>query len=243
MSDSPTRSAAPDAGAEAGYRPFSLFSPDLTLSPFVQSRLGWYLMSWDCQVRSLRLQDGDDDALRTPCGALSQQLRLSPRLDPYAAAPSFLNALQPDDWDTLYKLLRLAGPTLAWTDVPGAQRNIVTGGPVSRGKIDSSGTFVPSAPDDLIAGFGVPSPAIKLGKRFLFASDPDVHLYLYLDKDAYANEIKYFASGGGIQFGGKTSGGTQLKLRLGVGRDTAGGGAGFIKLQIGPDYAPMTPAP
>ena len=50
-----------------------------------------------------------------------------------------------------------------------------------------------------------------------------------------------FASGGGIQFGGKTSGGTPLKLRLGVGRDTAGGGAGFINLQIGPDFAPMTP--
>ena len=59
-----------------------------------------------------------------------------------------------------------------------------------------------------------------------------MHLYLYVDKDAYANEMKYFASGGGIQFGGKTSGGTPLKLRLGVGRDTAGGGAGFINLQI-----------
>jgi hypothetical protein len=227
MSDSPTRSAAPDSGT-------------LTLSPFVQSRLGWSLMGWDCQVRSFQLQDCDDEGLRTACGALSQQLRMNPRLDPHAAAPSFLNALQPDDWDTLYGLLRMAGPTLAWSDAPGAQRNIVTGGPVSRGKIDSSGTFVPPAPDDLIAGFGVPSPAIKLGKRFAFASDPDVHLYLYLDKDAYANEMKYFASGGGIQFGGKTSGGTPLKLRLGVGRDTAGGGAGFINLQIGPDFAPMT---
>jgi hypothetical protein len=137
----------------------------------------------------------------------------------------------------------MAGPTLAWDDVPGTQPNIVTGQPVSRGKIDSSGTFVPTSADGVIAGFGLPTPAIKIGKRFPFASDPDVHLYLYLDKDAYANEMKYFASGGGIQFGGKTSSGTPLKLRLGVGRDTAGGGAGFIKLQIGPDYAPMTPGP
>jgi hypothetical protein len=217
---------------------------DLTLSPFVKSRLGWCLMGRDCQVRGLQLlQDGDDDAFRTACAALSRQFRLNPRLDPKAAAPSFLSALQPDDWDTLYALLRLAGPTLAWSDVAGAQRNVVTGGPVSRGKIDSSGTFVPSAPDDLIAGFGVPSPAIKLGKRFPFASDLDVHLYLYLDKDAYANEMKYFASGGGIQFEGKTSGGTKLKLRLGVGRDTAGGGAGFVKLQIGPDAPPLAPSP
>jgi hypothetical protein len=95
----------------------------------------------------------------------------------------------------------------------------------------------------VIAGFGLPSPAIKIGKRFLFVSDPDVHVYMYLDKDAYANDMKNFVSGGGIQFGGKTTGGTPLKLRLGVGRDAAGGGAGFIKLQIGPDYAPMTPGP
>jgi hypothetical protein len=90
-------------------------------------------MGWDCQVRNFQLQDCDDDGLRTACGALSQQLRMNPRLAPHAAAPSFLNALRPDDWDTLYGLLRLAGPTLAWSDVPGAQRNIVTGGPVSRG--------------------------------------------------------------------------------------------------------------
>ena len=88
----------------------------------------------------------------------------------------------------------------------------------------------------MIAGFGLPSPAIKLGTRFLFASEPDVHLYL--DKDAYAKDMKHFASGGGIQFGGKTSNGTPLKLRLGVGRDQAGGGAGFVTLQIGPDFAP-----
>jgi hypothetical protein len=123
--------------------------------------------------------------------------------------------------------------------VPGAQRSIVTGKPVAQGKIDSAGAFVPTSPDDLIAGFGLPSPAIKLGKRFPFASDPDVHLYLYLDKDAYANDMKHFASGGGLQFGGKTSGGTPLKLRLGIGRDTAGGVAGFIKLRIGPDFSPI----
>ena len=240
MSDAPTSSTSSGSGTGAGYRP-RLFSQELTLSPFVQSRLGWSFLGWDCQVRSLNLADGDDDSLRTACGALSPQLRLNPRLDPQAAAPGFLSALQPDAWDTLYGLLRLAGPTLAWSDVPGAQRNVVTGQPVSLGKIDSSGNVVPTAPDDLIAGFGLPSPAISLGKRFPFVSDPDVHLYLYLDKDAYANDMKYFASGGGIQFGGKTSSGTPLKLRLGVGRDTAGGGAGFIRLQIGPDFAPMTP--
>jgi hypothetical protein len=217
----------------------------LTLSPFTQGRLGWSLIGWDLQVRSLALTlpDGGDDALCTACGALGRHFRLSPRLDPQAGASSFVNALQPDAWDTLYGLLRMAGPTLAWSDIPGAQRNIVTRLPVSRGKIDSAGNVVPTGADEVIAGFGLPSPAIKLGKRFPFASDPDVHLYLYLDKDAYANDMKHFASGGGLQFGGRTSSGTPVKLRLGVGRDTAGGGAGFIRLQIGPDYAPMTPGP
>jgi hypothetical protein len=203
---------------------------ELTLSPFTQGRLGWSLLGWDLQVRSLALTlpDAGDDALCTACGALGRRFRLNPQVDA---------------WDTLYGLLRLAGPTLAWSDIPGAQRNIVTGQPVSRGKIDSSGNVVPTGADEVIAGFGLPSPAIKLGKRFPFASDPDVHLYLYLDKDAYANDMKHFASGGGIQFGGKTSSGTPVKLRMGVGRDTAGGGAGFIRLQIGPDAAPLQPGP
>jgi hypothetical protein len=56
-----------------------------------------------------------------------------------AAAPIFLNAaLQADDWDTLYGLLRLVGAALARTGVAGVQRNPVTDGLVSRGKIDSS---------------------------------------------------------------------------------------------------------
>jgi hypothetical protein len=205
------------------------------------SPFGWSVIGSELQISNLTLTL-PDDGLCVACGALAQRVRLNPGLDPNSAAPSFVGALQPGAWDTLYKLLRLAGP-LAWTDVPGPQRNIVTNQPASIGKVDSAGNFVPTAPDDVIAGFGVPSPGIKLGKQFLFASDPDVHLYLYVDKDAYANDMKDFVSGGGVQFGGKTSGGTPLKLRLGVGRDTAGGGAGFVTLQIGPDYvaAPRTP--
>ena len=216
---------------------------ELRLTPFAQCRSGWSWLGRDLQVRGMGIPGERDDLLRGACGVLGQQLRLDARFDPQSAASRFVNAMQPGAWDTLYRLLRLAGPALAWSDVPGAQRNIVTGGPVSRGQIDSAGNFVPTAPDGVIAGFGLPSPAIKLGKRFLFASDPDVDFYLYLDKDAYANDMKHFASGGGIQFGGRTSNGTLLKLRLGVGRDQAGGGAGFVTLQIGPDFAPIGQGP
>jgi hypothetical protein len=207
----------------------------LSLSRFTECRIGWSWLGADLQVRSLSVPD-DDLGLWKACGALGRRAGTSSTLDPRAAASSFVNALQPSAWDTLYKLLRMAGPALAWPDVPGSPLNVVTREPVSRGKLDPSGTFIPTSPDGLIAGFGLPSPAIKVGKRFGFASDPDIHLYLYLDKDAYANDMKYFASGGGIQFGGRTSSGAPLKLRMGVGRDTSGGGAGFITLQIGPDY-------
>jgi hypothetical protein len=240
MSDPPTQPATSTTSTGTGYRFPRLFTQKLTLSPFTLSRLGWSLLDWDLQVRSLDLPDLDDEPLRLACGALGRQLRLNPRLDPQAGVPSFLNALQPSTWDTLYGLLRMAGP-LAWPDVPGTQRNFETGKPVSRGKIDSSGYFVPTSPDGVIAGFGLPSPAIKIGKRFLSASEPDIHLYMYLNKDAFGNDMKGLVTGGGIQFGGKTSDGTPVKLRIGVGRDTAGGGAGFIKIQLGPDFAPVTP--
>jgi hypothetical protein len=50
-------------------------------------------------------------------------------------------------------------------------------------------------------------------------------------------------SGGGIGIEGKTSSGNPLKLRVGAGRDQTGRGAGFITIQIGPDYVQATPQP
>ena len=217
-----------------GYTPSRVFTDVTTLH-----LPGWVAMDADGRMRSLSLPNLDDATLGNACGALGRSLLQNPQAT-QAATKSFADALQPGTWDTLYTLLRLAGP-LGWSDVPAAQRNIVTGGPASAGKIDSAGNFVPTAPNDVIAGFGLPSPAIKLGKRFGSASDPDVHFYVYIDKDAFANDMSKFVTGGGIQFGGKTSDGTELKLRLGAGRDQAGGGAGFITLRIGPDFAPIKP--
>ena len=85
--------------------------------------------------------------------------------------------------------------------------NIVTGQPASEGKIDPSGLVLPTQPTGVIAGFGLPLPAISLGKRFGFATGWDVHLYLYLDKDAFAQQMRYFGSGGGVGFEGKRAAG------------------------------------
>jgi hypothetical protein len=218
--------------------------PDLTLNPtFAASWPGWSMLTCHGKVVNLSagLPSGSDDGLFRACGALANALR-NPMTDPQAAAPSFVNALSPDAWDKLYGLLREGGPSL-WRDIPSLRRNIVTGQPASEGKIDPSGRALPTDPTSVIAGFGLPSPGISLGKRFGFSTNLDVHLYLYLDKDAYAQQMRDFVSGGGLGFEGKTSAGTPLKLRLGVGRDQAGGGAGFIRLQIGPDYVAMPPAP
>jgi hypothetical protein len=217
------------------------YSPSRTYTELTSLHLpGWSVMGTDSQTRGVTVPNLDDTLLCSACGALGMAA-LQNRQAREGLADIFSDTLQPGGWDTIYALLRLAGPTLAWSDIPAIQRNVVTGGPASAGKVDSAGNVSGIAPVDLMAGLGLPSPAIKLGKRFAFVSSPDVHFYLYVDKDALTRDLTQLATGGGVQFGGKTSDGTELKLRLGVGRDDAGGTAGFITLRIGPDIAPITP--
>ena len=219
------------------YRSALLPVPQLSLDPaFTTSQLGWCVQTGNCQVfnMTLTLPTGDD-GLQNALGTLSQASRGKAAANPQAAVPSFLQSLSPSDWDTLYGLARQIGPS-TWTDIPGAQTNIANGKPVSIGKIDGGGNVVPTSADGVIAGFGLPLPAISAGKRYPFASGLDVHLYVYVDKDAFARDMKLLPAGGGIGFETKTSDGTKLKLRIGAGRDQAGGAAGFIRLQIGPDY-------
>jgi hypothetical protein len=217
------------------------YSPSRTYTELTSLHLpGWSVMGTDSQTRGVTVPNLDDTLLCSACGALGMAA-LQNRQAREGLANIFSDTLQPGGWDTIYALLRLAGPTLAWSDIPAVQRNVVTGGPASAGKVDSAGNVSGIAPVDLMAGLGLPSPAIKLGKRFAFVSSPDVHFYLYVDKDALTRDLTQLATGGGVQFGGKTSDGTELKLRLGVGRDDAGGTAGFITLRIGPDIAPITP--
>jgi len=232
-----------------GYRPPNFFGDQFQLTlnlPYLPSQLGWAARIKNGQVLDLGLTlpgfPDANDSFRDACAAVTRCQAGLPSLDPKMLAQTFSTAADTSVWDTLYGLLRAAGPSL-WTDVPSNQTNVVTGKPASGGKVDSSGNFVPTAPSGVVAGTGIPSPAISLGKRFLFASHPDVHLYLYVDKDAYANQPNYLFSGGGIGLEGKTSRGTPLKLRFGAGRDQAGGAAGFLTIQIGPDYLPQTPKP
>jgi hypothetical protein len=232
-----------------GYKPPDFFGDQFKLKlnlPYLPSQLGWTAQMENGQILSLgSLLPGFpdvNDSFWNACAAVARSQGGTSICDPKSLAQTFSAAADDSVWDTLYGLLRDAGPNL-WPDVPSNRTNIVTKKPASAGKVDPSGVFVPTAPDGVVAGTAIPSPAISLGKRFLFASHPDVHLYLYLDKDAYPDQPKYLFSGGSVGLEGKTSWGDPLKLRIGAGRDEAGGAAGFITIQIGPDYLPQAPKP
>jgi hypothetical protein len=214
--------------------------------PFLSSRLGWAGRTRTGQVFNFGLTLLDDSVeanFARSCAAIARTFGTYSCFDPNIVAAQQLTLLKPETWDTLYGLIRGAGPSL-WPDVYGTQTNIVTGKPVTIGKIDPSGIFRPNGADDVIAGFGlplIPPSGFSVGKRFMFASDPHVQLYLYLDKDAMESRANLLMSGGGIGIEGKTSSGNPLKLRVGAGRDQTGAGAGFVTIQIGPDYVAPPP--
>jgi hypothetical protein len=215
--------------------------------PYLPSQLGWSALTRDGQILNLGLTwpwglPGLDDSWLTTCSAITRSLDDNKPVDPKQVAQVFGGTADDNIWDTLYGLARKGGQSL-WPDVPGNKPNITKGGPASVGKVDPSGKVIPEAPDDAVAGIGIPSPAISLGKRFLFASHPDIHLYLYADKDALPDKKSLFFSGGGVSIEGKTSGGNKVQIRLGAGRDAAGGAAGFINLQIGPDFLQQPTGP
>jgi hypothetical protein len=236
----------PFSTTRTGFQPPPIqLVPQLSLTnrDYAQNMLGWSVMGANQQIYNLlpSLPGPGDEPLRRALAALSQAVTASPSSSsPGVSLPPFLQSLGIDSMDSLYNLAIQTGQS-SWPDVPGTKTNIATGGPVSIGKVDPSGAMVPNPANKVIAGFGIPLPAISAGKRYPFSSGLDIHVYLYNDKDAYAADRAYWISGGGVSFEGKTSDGTKLKLLFSAGRDQAGGGAGFIWLGIGPDLVPMPP--
>lgn len=71
-----------------------------------------------------------------------------------------------------------------------------------------------------------------------------VSVQLFADKDAVqTQQPQCLFSGGASSVQGRTNWGADLNLRIGVGRDQAGGAAGFFTLQIGPDIPPAAVGP
>jgi len=230
-----------------GYRPRKFFNYQLT-PPFLASRIGWAGQTDTGQVYNLGLTLLDDSVeanFARTCAAIARNFNTNSCFDPNIVAAQQLTLLSPDTWDTLYGLVRGAGPAL-WPDVSGTQTNIATGKPVTIGKVDPFGLFRPNGPDDVVAGTGVPlipPSGLSIGKRFATLGDPHVQFYLYLDKDALEKRADLLMAGGGVGLEGKTSGGNPVKLRVGAGRDQTGRGAGFITIQVGPDYVAPPPQP
>lgn len=232
-----------------GFKPPANLLGDFTLrleSNFMPAGMGWFAATRTGKVAPFGAALPSEDALRALLGNIALQSQQAPQQNPLTfVVPQFQQA-DPKVWDFLYNLLRGAGPEL-WQDVNGRGRNIANGEPNTIGKVDPSGVFRPTPADGVIAGTEldsgwIPGGALKLGKRFPFVTSLDVHFYAFLDKDA-AQKPDYLLSGGGVGVEGKTSGGLDVKLRVGVGRDQTGGGAGFLKLQIGPDALPMSNHP
>ena len=230
-----------------GAKPRRLLDYQLT-PPFLSSRLGWAGQTDTGLVFDLGLTLQDDsveDDFARSCAAIARGLGAKSCFDPNIVAARQLTLLKPETWDTLYGLVRTVGPAL-WPKAPGSQTNIATSGPVTIGRIDPLGYFRPNGPTDAVAGFGlplIPPSGLSIGKRFLFVGDPHVQLYMHLDKDALDSRGSLLVGGGGVGIEGKTSGGNPLKLRVGAGRDQTGRGAGYITIQIGPDYVAASPQP
>jgi hypothetical protein len=253
MPDPPYQLTPPFSSWRTGYRPPSLFGDQFKLKldlPYLQSQLGWAFQSSLGQVYNLGLSlpgwtPGLSDSFTEACAAVARAQSIKQPVNPSALANAFGTAADSDVWDAIRDLVQDYATDRFWRDIPSNKRNIVTGDPAGAGKIDPSGKVVPTSPDGLVTGLSVPAwKPISLGKRFLFASDPDVHLYLYLDTDAYSSgKPNLLLGGGAVGLEGKTSDGTPMKLKFGAGRDSSGGGAGFFTIQIGPDPTPIPSSP
>jgi hypothetical protein len=235
---------------------------------FCQANLGWFacLPAGEPRPLGLTLGNGLDVTIEPALGAFARDALTAK--DPAPVAARHLLSAGSPLWDKLADIVATQTANAAWREigVPG-RPNVVTGQPSSIGLLDPAGRPRYQGVDESVAGTALDSgwlggsltlgkrfrfasdlyvSLLTLGKRFRFASDLDVSLLIYADKDAaLAGQASNPLAGGGVSVTGRTSRGAELKLRIGAGRDQAGGAAGFFLLQIGPDIppAPVTDRP
>jgi len=241
---------------QGGYRPPRtglLGDYRLTFDPtLLLPQMGWcgYLPGGNLRpLGPANLFAGLDSVLKPAMGDLSSTLRLNPNLPPTQAAHTSMLAAGSPLWDQLAGLIGSVGPGALWQPltVPGAT-NVVTGQPFTIGTIDPAGRPRFDGVDSTVAGSALDSRWLGLslgfGRRFRFATDLDVSVQLFADKDAIlTQQPRYLFSGGALSVKGRTSWGSDLNLRIGAGRDQSGGPAGFFTLQIGPDIPPPAVGP
>jgi hypothetical protein len=238
-----------------GYRPRRprlLGDFRLTLDPaFLRPPMGWccYMPGGGLRRLGTNLFPGLDGVLEPAMGDTARALSLNTTLTPTQAARNSLLSASSPLWDKLAGLIGDAAPGALWRPitVPGAT-NVVTGEPFSIGVVEPAGRLRYDGVDAAVAGSALDSRWLGLtlgfGRRYRFASDLDLSLQVFADKDAVLRERpQYLFSGGALSVKGRTSSGADLNLRIGAGRDQSGGAAGFFTLQIGPDIPPAAVVP
>ncbi len=240
---------------QGGYRPPRtglLGDYRLTFDPtLLTPQMGWcgYVQGGGVRPLGPNLFAGLDGVLEPAMGDMTRGLRLNTTLTPTQSARASLLSAGSPLWDKLAGLIGDAGPGAMWRPitVPGGT-NVVTGEPASIGVVDPAGRLRYDGVDSIVAGSALDSRWLGLslgfGRRFRFATDLDVSVQLFADKDAVlTQQPQYLFSGGALSVQGRTSWGGDINLRIGAGRDQSGGAAGFFTLQIGPDIPPAAVVP
>jgi len=219
-----------------GYKPPKFFDDSLQAG-HLQSQIGWAAQLPNGQVWSIGdvlpgIPAGANESLTTATAAVARAQNSTKTFDPKRLADAFNDAMDTKGWDALNGIVSGLGSTI-WPKVTISRPDVATGQPASIGNIDASGRFVPTPAGSAVAGFALPFPAISIGRKFAFISDPTISFNVRADLTALQNP-GVLISGGGASVEGKTSGGDTLKLGFGAGRDVTGRGAGFLTIELTP---------
>ena len=243
-----------DSGLSSGhgYQPPKNLLGDFTLKLdplFLTSNVGWHAQRpgqpHPVSLGSL-LPNGLDHALSLPLGGFSRGMAGSGTGNPGQLLASNFQAGPGIPWDKLLEFVSDRVKSAVWRDLSiRGTRDIVTGKPVTIGKWDAAGMARPDGVDETtvaggaldtrkLSAIGLGKGAISLGRRFRFASDADVSLLLFVDTNAYPDKPAWLFSGGGVNFQRKSGDGRLWNLKLGGGRDQAGGLGVFGVISLSP---------
>ncbi|MBR0641369.1 hypothetical protein [Plastoroseomonas hellenica] len=241
-----------DPGAATyGYRPPANLLGDyrLRLRPeFEIAARGWVAQPRFGPLTPVSVPVLVDSALRPTLSEAGRDVASAPKRDPTEVAAARLRRANAEFWDKLQQLLRdtegmqealgdVAKDSLWPSQIVPGRINAATGENAEGGKIRPDGTVDHGDVHEQVPGLRLkqPGPFVWMGRRFGLASDIDVFLFVFADKDALAtNRPDLLLSGGGVEAKGRTSSGNEVTVVFGAGRDAAGGPAAFLSFGFAP---------
>ncbi len=235
-----------------GYQPPKNLLGDFTLKLdplFLASNVGWHAQRpgqpHPVSLGSL-LPNNLDHVLSLPLGGFARSMAGSGTGNPGQLLASSFQAGPGIPWDKVMEFVGDRAKSAVWRDLSiRGTRDIVTGKPVTIGKWDAAGMARPDGVDEttvaggaldtrMLSAIGLGKGAISLGRRFRFASDADVSLLLFVDTNAWPDKPAWLFSGGGVNLQRKSGDGRLWNLKLGGGRDQAGGMGVFGVISLSP---------